>query len=49
MCYEKIHEYSFLSDQLKNTVRRMKHANVVHWESYVGSVYITGLFHFTKI
>lgn len=29
MCYDKIHEYSFLSDQLKNAVRRMKHANVV--------------------
>jgi len=30
-------------------LRRMKHTNVVHWESYVGSVYIIGLFYFTKI
>jgi len=49
MCYKKIYEYSFLSAQLKNAVTRMKHANVAHWESYVGSVYITGLFYFTKI
>jgi hypothetical protein len=49
VCYDKIHEYSFLSDQLKNAVRRIKHANVVHWECYVGSLYTTGLFYFTKI